>query len=52
LNIAFVIGDIDDPTLDAPNELFAAAVVNLVATGLKISDHSCRRDAPGDQPGH
>ena len=34
LNIAFVIGDIHDPTLHAPYEVFAAAVVKLVATGL------------------
>ena len=40
LNIGFVLGDLDDPALHAPYELFAAVMVNLVATGLKISDRT------------
>jgi hypothetical protein len=40
LNIGFVLGDLDDPALHAPYELFAAVVVNLVATALKISDRT------------
>jgi Family of unknown function (DUF6394) len=40
LNFGFVLGDLDDPTVHVPYELFAAVVVNLVATGLKISDRT------------
>jgi hypothetical protein len=40
LNTGFVIGDLDDPALHDVYELFAAVVVNLVATGLKISDRT------------
>jgi hypothetical protein len=44
-NIGFVLGVLDDPAVHAPYELFAAVVVNLVATGLKISDRT--REACG-----
>jgi putative Ca2+/H+ antiporter (TMEM165/GDT1 family) len=40
LNFGFFIGDIDDPTLHNPYELFAAVVVNLIATVLKFGDRT------------
>ena len=40
LNFGFFIGDIDDPALHNPYELFAAVVVNLVATVLKFGDRT------------
>ena len=40
LNFGFCIGDIDDPALHDVHQLFAAIVVNLVATGLKFSDRT------------
>ena len=40
LNFGFFIGDIDDPALHNPFELFAAVVVNLVATVLKFGDRT------------
>lgn len=40
LNFGFVIGDIDDPALHDKWELFAAIVVNLIATVLKFGDRS------------
>lgn len=40
LNFGFVLGDIDDPTLHSPYELFAALVVSLVATVLKFGDRT------------
>lgn len=40
LNFGFVIGDISDPTLHNHYELFAAIVVNLVATVLKFGDRT------------
>jgi hypothetical protein len=36
LNFGFFLGDIDDPSLHNVYELFAAVVVNLVATVLKF----------------
>ena len=36
----FFIGDISDPDLHNPYELFAAVVVNLIATVLKFGDRT------------
>jgi hypothetical protein len=40
LNFGFFIGDIDDPELHNNYELFAAVVVNLIATVLKFGDRT------------
>jgi hypothetical protein len=40
LNFGFFIGDIADPTLHNVYELFAAVVVNLIATVLKFGDRT------------
>ncbi len=40
LNFGFVIGDIDDPSLHNVYELFAAVLVNLIATALKFRDRT------------
>jgi hypothetical protein len=40
LNFGFFIGDISDPHLHNVYELFAAVVVNLVATVLKFGDRT------------
>jgi hypothetical protein len=40
LNFGFFIGDIDKPELHNPYELFAAVVVNLIATVLKFGDRT------------
>ena len=40
LNFGFFIGDIDAPELPNPYELFAAVVVNLIATVLKFGDRT------------
>jgi hypothetical protein len=40
LNFGFFIGDIADPELHNPYELFAALVVSLVATVLKFGDRT------------
>jgi hypothetical protein len=40
LNFGFFIGDIDDPVLHNEYELFAAVVVNLIATVLKFGDRT------------
>jgi small-conductance mechanosensitive channel len=40
LNFGFFIGDIADPVLHNEYELFAAVVVNLVATVLKFGDRT------------
>jgi len=40
LNFGFFIGDIDNPELHNPYELFAAIVVNLIATVLKFGDRT------------
>src|SRR3712207_840562 len=40
LNFGFFIGDIDRPELHNPYELFAAVVVNLIATVLKFGDRT------------
>lgn len=40
LNFGFVIGDISDPELHNVYELFAAVVVNLIATVLKFGDRT------------
>jgi hypothetical protein len=40
LNFGFVIGDITDPAVHNPYELFAAIVVNLIATVLKFGDRT------------
>ena len=40
LNFGFFIGDIDNPELHNPYELFAAVVVNLIATVLKFGDRT------------
>jgi small-conductance mechanosensitive channel len=40
LNFGFFIGDIADPVLHNEYELFAAVVINLVATVLKFGDRT------------
>lgn len=40
LNFGFFIGDIDRPELHASQQLFAAIVVNLIATVLKFGDRT------------
>jgi hypothetical protein len=40
LNFGFFIGDLDDPVVHNEYELFAAVVVNLVATVLKFGDRT------------
>ncbi len=40
LNFGFFIGDISDPTVHNVYELFAAVVVNLIATVLKFGDRT------------
>ena len=40
LNLAFVVGDIDNPDHHDVWVLFATIIVNLIATGLKLGDRS------------
>ncbi|MBU6246094.1 MAG: hypothetical protein KGP12_12840 [Actinomycetales bacterium] len=40
LNFGFFLGDIGDPALHNPVELYAAVVVNLIATVLKFGDRT------------
>ena len=40
LNFGFFIGDIDNPDLHNPYELFAAVVISLIATVLKFGDRT------------
>ena len=40
LNFGFFIGDIGDPRVHSVYELFAAVVVNLIATVLKFGDRT------------
>lgn len=40
LNFGFSIGEIDNPVHHSPYELFAAIVVNLIATVLKFGDRT------------
>jgi hypothetical protein len=40
VNFGFVYGDIDDPAVHEPWELFAAVVVNLIAAVLKFGDRT------------
>ena len=40
LNFGFFVGDLSEPSLHSPYELFAAVVVNLVATVLKFGDRT------------
>lgn len=40
LNFGFFIGDIDDPAVHNEYELFAAVIVNLLATVLKFGDRT------------
>lgn len=40
LNFGFFIGDLGDPELHSIYELFAAVVVNLIATVLKFGDRT------------
>ena len=40
LNFGFFIGDIERPELHHPMELFAAVVVNLIATVLKFGERT------------
>ena len=40
LNFGFVIGDLDRIDLHHPSELFAALIVNLIATVLKFGDRT------------
>jgi Family of unknown function (DUF6394) len=40
LNLGFFIGDLSDPRLHNVYELFAAVVVNLIATVLKFGDRT------------
>jgi hypothetical protein len=48
LNFGFFIGNIDDPDLHNPYELFAAVVVNLIATCS--SSVTARRSGPCTWP--
>ena len=40
LNFGFFIGDLGDPTLHSPWELYAAVVVNIIALVLKFGDRT------------
>ena len=40
LNLGFVTGDINDPTHHDPWVLFAALIVSLITSGLKLGDRS------------
>lgn len=40
LNVAFVLGDVDNPEHHSIWILFGAVVVNLIATALKLGDRS------------
>lgn len=40
LNFGFFLGPIDDPQVHSPIELYAAVVVNLIATVLKFGDRT------------
>jgi uncharacterized protein DUF6394 len=40
LNVGFFIGDLGDPELHNSYELYAAVVVNLIATVLKFGDRT------------
>jgi hypothetical protein len=40
LNFGFCLGDFDNPAHHHPYELFAAIVVNLIATVLKLGDRT------------
>lgn len=40
LNFGFFLGDMDDPAMHDRYELFAAVVVNLIATVLKFGDRT------------
>ena len=40
LNFGFVYGELDDPSVHEPWELFAAVVVNLIAAVLKFGDRT------------
>lgn len=40
LNFGFVVGEIDDPTHHHPYELYAAIIVSLIATVLKLGDRT------------
>ena len=40
LNFGFFVGDLDDPDVHNVYELFAAVVVNLIATVLKFGDRT------------
>jgi hypothetical protein len=40
LNFGFFVGDLDDPEVHNVYELFAAVVVNLIATLLKFGDRT------------
>ena len=40
LNFGFFIGDLNDPDLHSPYELFAAIAINLIATVLKFGDRT------------
>lgn len=40
LNFGFVLGDLDEPSHHHVIELFAAVIVNLIATVLKFGDRS------------
>jgi hypothetical protein len=51
LNFGFFIGDLGDPRLHNPYELYSAVVVNLIATVLKFGDRTqiaLRRRAAGE----
>ena len=40
LNFSFFVGDLDDPAVHDVRVLFAALVVNVLATGLKLGDRT------------
>lgn len=40
LNLGFFVGDISDPAVHNEYELFAAVLINLIATVLKFGDRT------------
>ena len=40
LNLGFFVGDISDPAVHNEYELFAAVLINLIATALKFGDRT------------
>lgn len=40
LNFGFFVGDMDEPAMHHPSELFAAIIVNLIALVIKFGDRT------------